>query len=189
VYQPHATSPLSRPFFVVHTDADAVATADRMRAAIRSVDSDVPISRTISMQDVLDDAVAVRRFQMNLVTAFAIVALLLAAVGIYGVVSFTVVQTTPEIGIRMALGAHRKEVLTMIVRRGLAPVAAGLTVGIAGAIVTSRVISNQLYGVMPDDLATLTAVTALVLSISVCACWIPARRATKISPLRALRSE
>jgi putative ABC transport system permease protein len=189
VYQPHSTSPLTRPFFVVRTDADAIATADRVRAAIRSVDADVPISRTISMQEVLDDAVALRRFQMNLVMAFATVALLLAAVGIYGVVSFTVVQTMPEIGIRMALGAHRMEILAMIVRRGLLPVAAGLVLGMAGAIVTSRAISSQLYGVMPSGIVTLAAVGALLMLVSVCACWIPARRATRISPLQALRSE
>ena len=126
---------------------------------------------------------------MNLVMAFAVVALLLAAVGIYGVVSFTVVQTTPEIGIRMALGAHRTEILGMIVRRGLVPVSAGLTVGMAGAILTSRAISSQLYGAMPSNVATLAAVAALLMSVSACACWIPARRATKISPLRALRFE
>jgi predicted permease len=189
VYQPHWTSPLTRPSFVVLTDVEPAATAERMRGALRSVDAGVPILRATTMQEVLDDATAVRRFQMNLVAAFALVALLLAAVGIYGVVSFTVVQATPEIGIRMALGAHRTEILTMIVRRGLVPVAAGLTVGMASAMLASRAINNQLYGVMPSDIATLTAVAALLVFVSICACWIPARRATKISPLQALRSE
>ncbi len=189
VYQPHWTSPLTRPIFVLLTDAEPAAMADRMRTSLRSVDADVPISQAVSMQEVLDDAVAVRRFQMNLVVAFAGVALFLAAVGIYGVVSFAVAQTTPEIGLRMALGAQRTEIMAMIVRRGFIPVLGGVAAGLAGAVLTSRFISSQLYGVMPSDIAIMTAVTTLLILVAFCACWIPARRAMRISPLQALRFE
>jgi ABC-type antimicrobial peptide transport system permease subunit len=141
------------------------------------------------MNEVLDTAIASRRFQMNLVVAFAIVALFLASVGVYGVVSFTVAQTTPEIGIRMALGAHAMEVMTLVLRRGLVPVAAGLAAGLAAAFLASRLITSQLYGVTPNDPSLMVAVSFLVMSLALCACWIPARRATRISPLRALRFE
>jgi putative ABC transport system permease protein len=189
VYQPYWTSALTRPSFVVRTDAEPAATAARIRASLRSLDADVPISPATSMKEVLDAAIATRRFQMNLVVAFAIVALFLASVGVYGVVSFTVAQTTPEIGIRMALGAHATEVMTLVLRRGLVPVAGGLAAGLAGAFLASRLITSQLYGVMPNDVSLMLTVSFLVMSLALCACWIPARRATRISPLRALRFE
>jgi predicted permease len=189
VYQHHSISPLSRPAFVVRTDADLSATADRVRATLRSIDADVPISPATTMEEVLDEAVAVRRFEMHLVVAFAAVALFLAAIGIYGVVSFTVAQTTPEIGIRMALGAHAIQIATLVIQRGLLPVIAGLAAGLAGAFVAGRLIANQLYGVMPSHLWTMTGVAAVLMMVAICACGIPARRATRISPLRALRFE
>jgi predicted permease len=189
VYQPHWDSALSRPLFVVRTDGEPAAVAGSVRAALRSPDGDVPISPAITMEEILDEVTATRRFQMNLVVAFAVVALFLASLGIYGVVSFTVAQTTPEIGIRMALGAHAREVTAMILRRGLVPVLGGLAVGLVGAFVTTRLISSQLYGVMPHDVSTMSVVSMVLIVVAVCACWIPARRATRISPLRALRFE
>lgn len=189
VYKPYWTSPLTRPSFVVRTDAEPAATAARIRASLRSLDAGVPISPATSMEEVFDAAIAGRRFQMNLVAAFAIVSLFLASVGVYGVVSFTVAQTTPEIGIRMALGAHAAEVMTLVLRRGLVPVGAGLAAGLAGAFLASRLIASQLYGVMPRDVSLMFAVSLLVMSLALCACWIPARRAMRITPLRALRFE
>jgi putative ABC transport system permease protein len=189
VYKPYWTSPLTRPSFVVRTDGEPAAMAARIRASLRSLDGDVPISPATSMKDVFDAAIASRRFQMNLVMAFAIVALFLASVGVYGVVSFTVAQTTPEIGIRMALGAHATEVMTLVLRRGLVPVAGGLAAGLAAAFVASRLIASQLYGVMPSGVSMTLAVSCLVICLALCACWIPARRATRITPLRALRFE
>lgn len=189
VYQSHWSSALTRPSFVIRTDTEPAAMAARIRASLRSLDADVPISQTTTMKEVLDEAIATRRFQMNLVVAFAVVALFLAAVGVYGVVSFTVAQTTPEIGIRMALGAYTGEIITMIFGRGLVPVLAGLVAGLAGAFWVSRVISNQLYGVMPHDVLILLGVSILLMFVAACACWIPALRATRISPVRALRFE
>jgi predicted permease len=189
VYVPHWKNAMSRPSFVIRTDSEPTVIANRVRATLRSLDADVPISPAVTMEDVLDEAVATRRFQMNLVVAFAVVALFLASLGIYGVVSFTVAQTTPELGIRIALGAHPSAIMTMVVRRGLVPVVGGLTVGLAGAFLTSQLISSQLYGVVPNDVSTISMVAILLMVAAVCACWIPARRATRISPLRALRFE
>jgi putative ABC transport system permease protein len=126
---------------------------------------------------------------MNLVVAFAVTALLLASVGIYGVVSFAVAQTTPEIGIRMALGAHTQDVMAMVMRRGLVPVFAGLLFGLFGAFLASRLVSSQLYGVVPNEPWTMVTVSVLLMLVGMFACWIPARRASRINPLLALRFE
>jgi putative ABC transport system permease protein len=189
VYVPHWKNAMSRPWFVIRTDSEPGAIASRVRATLRSLDANVAISPAVTMGDVMDEAVASRRFQMNLVVAFAVVALGLAALGIYGVVSFTVAQTTPEIGIRMALGAHASEILTMVLRRGLMPVVGGVVVGLVGSFFATHLISSQLYGVLPNDPYTVLVVVILLMGVSVWACWMPARRATRISPLRALRFE
>jgi putative ABC transport system permease protein len=189
IYQHHAISPLARPAFVVRTDADPAATAERVRATLRSLDTEVPISQATTMEEVLDEAVAARRFQMSLVIAFAVIALFLAAIGIYGVVSFAVAQTTPEIGIRMALGAQAAEIIALIMRRGLVPVITGLAAGLVGAALAGRMIASQLYGVMPGDVWTLTIVSTVLMLVALWGCAIPAWRATRISPIRALRFE
>ena len=189
VYQPHWSSALNRPSFVIRADAEPSAIADRVRTVLRSLDADVPVSPAVTMEEVFDVAVAQRRFQMNLVVAFAVTALLLASVGIYGVVSFAVAQTTPEIGIRMALGAHTQDVMAMVMRRGLVPVFAGLLFGLLGAFLASRLVSSQLYGVVPNEPWTMVTVSVLLMLVGMFACWIPARRASRINPLLALRFE
>jgi predicted permease len=189
VYQPYWTSNMSRPFFALRTEAAPAAIISAVRGVFRSIDSDLPISQPVTMQQVLDDAVAGRRFQMTLAISFAASALFLAALGIYGVISFAVARRTPELGIRLALGARRPELASMVVRQGMMPVWIGLAAGLAGALFGSRLIASQLYGVTPNDPLTIAAVTVLLLAVAVCACWIPARRAMRIDPLTALRFE
>jgi len=151
------------------------------------MDESLPIPQTTTMQQVQDDAVAGRRFQMNLTVAFAISALLLASLGIYGVLSFSVARRTPELGIRLALGARDSQLAKMVVKQGMIPVVAGLAAGLVFALVANRLIASQLYEVTSTDPLTISAVAVVVLIAGIFACWIPARRAMRIDTLTALR--
>jgi putative ABC transport system permease protein len=141
------------------------------------------------MQEMLSQSVAARRFSMILVAVFAVLALILAAVGIYGVISYSVAQRTREVGIRMALGAHTREVLQLVVRDGLKLVLVGVGIGLGGALLLTRLMSTLLFAVAPTDSLTYGAVSAMLIAVALIACYIPARRATKVDPLIALRSE
>jgi putative ABC transport system permease protein len=139
------------------------------------------------MEQILDESVAARRFETYLAIAFAGAALLLAALGIYGVISFTVARRTPEMGIRIALGARAGQLLAMVLRQGMTPVVIGLGTGVAGALAIGGLLSSQLYGVTGRDPLTMSGVVCVLLLAGVIACWVPARRATRIDPMRALR--
>jgi putative ABC transport system permease protein len=130
-----------------------------------------------------------RRFSLVIFGAFGCVALFLAAMGIYGVTNYAVTQRTQEIGIRMALGARMSDVLKLVLRNGMSLVLIGAAIGVAGAFATTRVLSSLLFGVAPTDLATFTAVVVVLVVVALVACYIPARRATKVDPLVALRYE
>jgi ABC-type antimicrobial peptide transport system permease subunit len=153
------------------------------------LDEDVPVFRARAMDAVLAESAAHRRFTMLLVGLFAAVALALAAIGLYGVLSYLVAQRTGEIGIRIVLGAGVGEVQRMVLAQGMKPVLAGVGVGLAGAVAATRLFRTLLFGVGPRDPATFVAVTALLLLVSLAACSIPAIRATRVDPARALRSE
>jgi putative ABC transport system permease protein len=142
-----------------------------------------------TMQQVLDDSVAGRRFQMSLLALFAAIALGLAAIGIYGLMSYSVNQRTHEIGIRMALGAKRKEVLRLVVRQGMVLAMSGVALGTAGALVLTRFLSSMLYAVGVNDPITLFSVAGLLSGVAALASFIPAWRAAKIDPMQALRHE
>jgi ABC-type antimicrobial peptide transport system permease subunit len=141
------------------------------------------------MQQVLEESVSGRRFQMVLTDAFAAIALALASLGIYGVVSFAVARRTPEIGIRVALGARPRQLVAMVIREGMAPVIAGLAAGLGGALLIGRLLASQLFGISPRDPLTFSVVAVVLIGVAACACWIPARRALRINPITALRFE
>jgi putative ABC transport system permease protein len=173
----------------VRTSSEPTAIVSNLRQIVRSLDPEVPLFQVRTMQDVLSESVAPRRFNMLLLAAFAGLALLLASIGIYGVMSYSVSQYTHEIGIRMALGARATDVLQLIVRQGMALVLIGLAAGAAGALALTRVMSSLLFDVKPWDPLTLTSVSVLLGAVAFAASYIPARRATRVDPMIALRYE
>ncbi|MGH9666542.1 MAG: FtsX-like permease family protein, partial [Bryobacteraceae bacterium] len=160
-----------------------------IRTILTSADPEVAIQQAKTVEQILDDSVAPRRFQTNLAIAFALAGLVLASLGIYGVISFAVARRTAEIGLRIALGAGRTRVVAMVMRGGMLPVLAGIAVGVACALSTSRLLASQLFGVSPNDPAIMLTVVGVLLAVAICACWVPARRAARIDPMRALRFE
>ncbi|HEY7784067.1 MAG TPA: FtsX-like permease family protein, partial [Pyrinomonadaceae bacterium] len=153
------------------------------------VDSQLPITKVETMTNVAAESVAARSFNMVLVGLFAVLALVLAAVGIYGVMSYAVTQRTQEIGIRMALGASATDVLKLIIKNGLTLTLIGVLIGVAGAIALTRLLATMLFGVTPTDSLTFVAVSLVLIVVALLACYLPARRATKVDPLVALRYE
>jgi putative ABC transport system permease protein len=173
----------------IHTKVDPASVAGAVRRAIWSVNPDVPITDVATMQEILDEEVSQRRVQTTLLGFFAALALLLSAVGTYGIVAYSVAQRSHEIGVRMALGAERTEVLRLVVGRGFKLTLIGVATGIAGAFGLTRFLSSLLYGVKPGDPLTFAAVSLLLTTVALLASYIPARRATKVDPLVALRYE
>jgi len=189
VYQPYWGLGLRGASFVVRTQADTAPVVAQIRRAIQSVDPEVALAETKTMRQIQDESVAARRFEMTLAVAFAISALLLASLGIYGVIAFTVARRTPEIGIRIALGASRRELLVMVLGQGMRPVAVGVALGIVGAAGLGHYLASELYGVAPRDPLTFSGVAAVLLTVAIAACWVPARRAAQIDPVVTLRFE
>ena len=174
---------------VARTSGDPAAIVPAMRAAIRSVDRDQPITEIVTMRQVLADAVAAPRFLTILITFFGVLALTLAVVGLYGVVSYMMNQRANEIGIRMALGAQPGGVVRLMVRRGMTPVAIGLGVGIIAAALFSRLLSTLLFETSSTDPATFAVVAVVLAGASLLASYLPARRAARIDPTTTLRGE
>jgi predicted lysophospholipase L1 biosynthesis ABC-type transport system permease subunit len=174
---------------VVRTRGDPAAAATQLAGVIRAVDPLVPLGRVRAMDEVLWASLAFQRFIMVLLSAFAGLAIVLAAVGMYGVISHLVAQRTHEIGVRLAIGARPGDVLRMVLGRGATLTGIGILLGLAGALALTRVIAGFLYGVRPTDLATILAVTGLLVVVALTATWLPARRATKVDPMVALRYE
>ena len=175
--------------YVVRTEGDPAALAPSLRAAIRSIDPTLPISEVRTMRSIVAQANARARFQMLLLAVFAAAAALLAAIGIYGVMSYAVSKRTREIGVRMALGADPGRVVRLVVREGMAVAVAGAAAGLVAASLLTRLMAGLLYGVGASDPATYLGVALLLLSIALTASWVPARRAARIDPMKALRSE
>ena len=189
VYAPLLQAPVPYMALIVRTRTQPAALTAAVRQAVMAVDKDQPLFQVETMQQVVHDSVAGRRFQMALLAVFAALALGLAAIGIYGLMSYTVNQRTHEIGIRMALGAKREDVLHLVVRHGMMLAIAGVVVGTVGALLLTRFLSGMLYGVGVNDLTTLLSVATLLIGVAALASYIPARRATRVDPMVALRYE
>lgn len=174
---------------VARTQAGPATMSQAIKGQIWKVDSQLPVSKVKTMNEVAAASFAARRFNMLLLGIFAALALVLAAVGIYGVMSYAVTQRTQEIGIRMALGARATDVLGLIIRNGMTLALVGIAIGLAGAAALTRLLATLLFGVTPTDTLTFVAVSALLIFVALLACYIPARRATKVDPLVALRYE
>ena len=174
---------------VIRTASDPVAMIPTIVKEIQAVDSEIPAFDVATMEQRMSDFLARRRFAMVLLAVFAAIAVLLAAVGIYGVISYSVTQRTNEIGIRVALGASSRDVLSLILRQGMTLALIGATLGLIAAFVLTRFLSAMLFGVNATDPLTFVGVAVLLIAVALLACWIPARRATKVDPLIALRCE
>jgi ABC-type antimicrobial peptide transport system permease subunit len=172
---------------VLRTSLPAKLLEPQIRREIQSIDPGLPISNVLSMNDVLDRSLASRRFSADLVGGFAGLAVLLASIGIYGLLAYMVGQRSREIGIRMALGARRDDILRMFLRKGVALAGVGIVVGVVFSASTASLMAGLLYGVRSHDPAVFLIVPLLLLAVAVLASYLPARRATKVNPMIALR--
>jgi predicted permease len=173
----------------VRTLLNPSALANSVRRAVQRVDPDQPVFGVRTLEEVMSRSLAQRRFQLQLIGAFAVTALLLAAIGIYGVTSFWVRQRTREMGIRMALGAQGAQVMGLVIRQGLRLALWGIFAGCAGAAPLAMALRSLLFGVGPFDPLTFIAVVMLLVAASLAACYMPARKATRVDPMLALRAE
>ena len=189
VYAPLLQVPVPYLVLTVRTRAEPASLAAAVRHAVMAVDRDQPLFQIQTMQQVVEDSIADRRFQMSLLAAFGAIALGLAAIGIYGLISYTVSQRTHEIGIRMALGAKRGDVLHLVVRHGMMLAIVGVVLGTVGALLLTRFLAGMLYGVSATDPTTLLSVATLLIGVAALASYIPARRAMRGDPMVALKYE
>jgi predicted permease len=188
-YLPFAQTEATSPYIVVRTNGDPASIVSPLRAQISSIDRNVPLTRVHTLDDMLSDAASQPRFQMLLLTSFAVMALLLAAVGLYAVLSYMVAQRTNEMGLRLALGAQRGDVLRLILERGVGLAAIGIVAGLAASAALTHFAASLLYGIHAFDWPTYLVVTAVFLIISLIASAAPAMRAANVDPGRTLREQ
>jgi putative ABC transport system permease protein len=188
-YVPHRQLPSPGVFLVARTAAEPSSLAGAVRSSIQSVDRELPVFRVTTMERMVRESMTQRRFAMTLLGIFAIVALILASVGLYGVMSYSVTHRTNEIGIRMALGAKVTDVLAMVVGQGMKLSMAGVGIGLVGAFALTRVMRTLLFSVSATDPLIFVIVALLLAGVSLVACYVPARRATNVDPMEALRYE
>jgi ABC-type antimicrobial peptide transport system permease subunit len=174
---------------VVRTTGNPMTLASAVRNQLLAVDRDLPVAEMQTMEQRLANSVSSRRFNLVLLGLFSLLALTLAAVGVYGVVAYVAAQRTREIGVRMALGARRRDVLELILRQEMKFAGVGVLVGLAGAFAATRLLGSLLFGVSPNDPVTFVAAPLLLVTVALLACLVPALRAARIDPWAALRSE
>jgi putative ABC transport system permease protein len=190
IYLPQLANPSASQTLVVRTSLpDPMALAPAMRQVLQELDPDVPAFKVQTLEQAVSRSLWRQRLQGQVLGTFATLALLLAAVGIYGVISYAVAQRTRELGVRMALGATRGQVLGLVLGQGLRLAAVGVVIGIVAALALSRVVASLLYGVSATDLATFVGVPVALAVIAMLATLVPARRATRVDPVVAMRTE
>ncbi|HLP24992.1 MAG TPA: FtsX-like permease family protein, partial [Acidobacteriota bacterium] len=175
--------------FVVRSTRPAASLRDEIRAAIHSLDRGIPVDQIQPLESLMSQSISDRRLVMGLVGGFAALALVLAALGIYGVIAYSVAQRTSEIGVRMALGASRSAIVGLVLREGLGLTAFGLALGVVVSLLLTRLLSTQLYEVSATDPIVFVGVSVFLVLVAAFACWLPAHRASRIDPLVALRAE
>jgi predicted permease len=173
----------------VRTAGDPAGIANEVRGAIHGIDSNLPITRVTTLKSQVSDSLGQQRAISGLTGIFGILGLVLACVGLYGIMAYNVARKTHDIGIRMALGAERGDVLRLVIGQGLKLALIGVAIGIAGALALTRFVASLLYGVKPTDPLTFVAVSLILVAVALLACFIPAQRATKVDPMEALRYE
>jgi putative ABC transport system permease protein len=188
-YLPASQAPLQDMTLLVRTTTDPLSLVGAVRGAVLSIDPNQPISNVNTLERVVDDSIAQRRLNMLLMGLFGALAMLLSAVGIYGLLSHAVTQRTQEMGIRVALGAQVGDVLKLVLGQGMKLALAGEAIGLLGAFALTRLIRGLLFGVTPNDALTFLVVAGVLATVALLACYLPARRATKVDPLVALRYE
>jgi putative ABC transport system permease protein len=186
VYQSSLQRSYRGMYLVISFTGDVAALTNAVRREVRVLDPQVPVANVRTIDRLMSEAVAQPRFRSMLLGSFSAVALLLAGIGIYGVMAYSVTQRTQEIGIRMALGAQTGDVLQLVVRQGLTLTLIGIAAGLLGALAATRLIASLLFDVRPNDLMTFAAISALLALVALLACLVPARRAAKVNPLVAL---
>jgi predicted permease len=189
VYLPTYGTSLSPAFFVVHSAVPMATVVPLLRSVVAELDPTIPLSGVQSLDDMVADSVASRRFTMLLLAALAALALLLAVGGVYGVLSYSVSQRRTEVGVRLALGASTHSVLRLVMVQGLVPVVVGIVVGAAGAVALSRSMASLLFGMTPLDIPTYAGVASLLLAAAALSCYLPAREAMRVDVLQALRED
>jgi putative ABC transport system permease protein len=189
IYRPFDQHPVPLVAFTIRTETNPEAMSKAAEQTLWSVDPDLPVFKAISMEVLADQSRAVRRASSVLVSAFAVLALLLACIGIYGVMAYSVTQRTQEIGVRMALGARRADVLRLVLGLGLRLTTIGVLIGLVGAFVATRLMASLLFEISAADPLALCLPAALLVAVTVLAAYLPARRAASIDPMRALRAE
>ena len=189
VYLPYSQFVLPYMGAVVRTDQGAAATASAVKAAVAQVDPDLPIGDVKTIEQIIDDSTGQPRFRSFLIASFASLALLLAAVGVYGLISFTVTQRVPEIGVRLALGANPWQVFSLVIGQGLRLAAIGVALGLVVAVAATRLVQGLLFNTSATDPVIYASLALLLLTMAAVACYVPARRAMRVDPMSALRSE
>ncbi len=189
IFVPYLQQPSFSMTFVLRTESNPLMLAGAVREAVQGIDKNQPLSDTTTMDEVIAKSVALRRFRMLLLGLFALLALLLAVIGVYGVIAYSSSQRTHEFGVRIALGADRRDILNLVVRQGFKLALLGVSTGVAGALILTRFLSSLLYEVGPRDPLTFAGVTILLMLVALAASYIPARRATRVDPMVALRYE
>jgi putative ABC transport system permease protein len=188
-YFPIYQQAVRRVAVVVKTTTEPSVMLTAMRQQVSQLDPALPIYDISTMKEIRDNNIAPERLNLGLLAGFATIALILAMIGLYGLLAFTVTQRQREIGVRMALGAQRFDVLNLVVGQGMRLILAGVAIGLLGSFALTRVLINVLFKVKPTDPLTLLAVTLSLCVVALLACYIPARRATKIDPMVALRCD